>query len=119
MKTYLDLGRLFTAEDQHLAVLFESMRSDLYVADPAGQVADLECMPQDLLTTNTFITDVIWSAVCEKSLASFGPLWLFSLTSLEALLAWDQHLRGQVAVWSVHDEAGNVLGHGKCGTLYG
>jgi hypothetical protein len=118
-ETYLDLRRFLTTQDQHLSVLFEPMRPHLDVTYPARQVADLECMTQDLFTAYALVADEIRAAVGKEPLAGFGPLRLFSLAALEAMLPWDEHLCGQVSVRRVHDEARDVFGHREGGSLDG
>ena len=95
------------------------MRPHLHVAYPARQVTYLEGMTQHFFTTRTLIADVIWAAIREEPLAGFRPLWLLAFTALEAVLAWDEHLCGEIAVGSIHDEASDVLGHGERGSLDG
>lgn len=95
------------------------MRPHLHVAYPARQVTNLEGMTQNLFTTWTLIADVIWAAIREEPLSSFSPLRLLALAALEAVLAWNEHLCGEIAVGSIHDEASDVLGHGERGSLDG
>ena len=46
--TYLDFTGLLTPQHKYLPILLKSMRTNLDVANPTWQIADLERMPQSL-----------------------------------------------------------------------
>lgn len=98
-----------------MIIFLKPMRPDLNLANSIRKDAELKRMPQYFSAARSLIGDIVRPSIRKRSLPRFSPLRLDG--TIKAFLPRHEHLRGHVAIGSVHDEAGHILCHGIGRTL--